>query len=125
MAGSITSSAHDGLSIQSFIHELRASGFAESGLPTRERDTTTFVQWLRRHHIPILEADEASVASFLEDVPTRSESRRSGERATARRFLEHHRSQTGGVASSARVDPSPGTILERRYVDYLRAERGL
>jgi len=126
MAGSVASSAQDGLlQIQSFIHGLRALGFAESGLPRRERDVTAFVHWLHCQHIPILAADEASVASFLAAAPTRSESRRAREKATARRFLEHQWSQTGVVVSPATIDLLPGAILEHRYVDYLRAERGL
>jgi site-specific recombinase XerD len=111
--------------IQSYIGWLRSAGYSQSGVWTMQRDVTAFAQWLRSKQVSIVEADESRVDAFLSRVSHRSKSRRAGEGVALRRFLEHLRSQDAVATRPPTSKPSPDAEIERRYVAYLRGERGL
>lgn len=112
--------------VLSFLNCLRARGYAPGTLSKRRRAAVAFVGWLDRKKLSVGEVDEAHVALFLRRLGSRrSRSRLLGERAAVRAFLVHFRETEGqGHASSGGAE-THWTVLENRYVDYLRNERGL
>lgn len=81
-------------------------------------------QWLKGNHLTVADVEERIVDRFLEEQ-RRQGKRGKGDRATLRRFLDHLRHE-GVIAVRERVpDAHPLALLERRYEQYLRKERGL
>ena len=112
---------------EAFLADLRDAGYAEGTLQRRRSIAVSFVRWSRRRRLAVKEIDESCVAAFIGRVPRRSRTRDQValERATLRRFLRHLRGESGSEAARPWMRIPYVFELERRYVDYLRSERGL
>jgi site-specific recombinase XerD len=121
--GQYLSDAHG----EAFLAGLRDAGYAERTLQRRRSIAVSFVRWSRRRRLTVKEIDESSVAAFIGRVPRRSRTRDrvALERATLRRFLRYLRGESGSEATRPWMRVPYMFELERRYVDYLRSERGL
>jgi site-specific recombinase XerD len=77
---------------------------------------------MARHDVSLADLDEHIVETFLRTAPDRQ---RRGGRSTLSHLLTHLRTQGAIVTPPPVLDESPRAQLERRYQQYLRAERGL
>lgn len=110
--------------VESFVHDLRARGYAERQLRDRRQVATSFVQWTRARPGAAVDLTEAHVVEFLACTPKRSKGRHAFKRAVLRLFLRHLRHEDVVPNPPAPIDPPEGR-LERGYAAYLRDERGL
>jgi site-specific recombinase XerD len=81
-------------------------------------------RWLAGNEFTVADLEERIVSRFLDEECCQGHQRR-GDRATVRRFLEHLR--RGGVipVREAVSDQHPLALVESRYAQFLRVERGL
>lgn len=111
--------------IEDFVTHLRAAGYARRTWRKKRSVARAFARWSWRRKWTVAALDESHLDKFLGRPPRRSKARRAFESAALVPFLEHLR-RTG--RSATRPPPAPPTSameLERRYVDFLRSERGL
>jgi site-specific recombinase XerD len=81
-------------------------------------------RWLVGNALTVADLEERIVSRFLDEQCCRRHPRR-GDRATVRRFLE--RLRRGGVipVPAGVCDQPPFALIESRYAQFLRTERGL
>ena len=81
-------------------------------------------RWLAGNALTVADLEERIVSRFLDEGCCQGHPRR-GDRSTVRRFLEHLR--RGGVipVPEGVCDQPPLALLESRYAQFLRTERGL
>lgn len=111
--------------VGSFAEGLRVAGYPKKSLNNRRRIARAFVRWAERKKMSVVHCDESHVAAFLGRSPRGSKHRVRIERAAVRLFLRHIHAKAGVPNPPLRVDSTPADTIERRYVDYLRTERGL
>ncbi len=108
--------------LDSFTRHLVALGYARKTRGSQLPLVRAFDRWMARRDVSLTDLDEGVVQAFLRAAPGRQ--RRDG-RPTLNHLLRHLRIQGVIVAPPLLVDESPRAQLERRYEQYLRAERGL
>lgn len=117
-------SAVIGAQLDSFAAYLAQCGYAAATIRSQLTLLGHFSQWLTRRRCGIDELTDALAGTFVSDCRRRGRLHR-GHAATLDQFLTYLRAR-GVVASPAPVvDESPVGQLQRRYDQYLRAERGL
>jgi site-specific recombinase XerD len=85
----------------------------------------SFARWTRQEQIPPANVAESHVVAFVERSPKRAKGQVRQELAALRPFLRYVWDEAGVPAHAVRVDCSPAEELQKRYVEYLRNERGL
>ena len=109
-----------------FLSELRALGHAGSWrfAPTC-RTVAAFVRWLVDAGVSPADVSDAHVVEHLARATPVAQASASRRRAALDQFLRHL--QRAGIASAPPppIDATAAGILERRYTEYLRRERGL
>ena len=108
--------------VESFVRDLRATGYVRDTILEKHRIAETFVAWLVGKHVTVDAVDEACAAVFLRRRGKRSRSRLANERAAVRGFLRHLRGLAGPTPRGTQARPS---AIAQRYADHLRNERGL
>ena len=111
--------------VELFVEHLRVAGYQPETSRTRRRVAKAFVLWAGRRCLSVGECDESHVVAFLKRSGTRSKHCVVKERATVRLFLRHVRGQGGVRHTPLRFDSSSVDSIERRYLEYIRDERGL
>jgi integrase/recombinase XerD len=111
--------------VESFLKHLRAQGYAERTLRKKRPTVSSFVQWTRHKQVAVENVNESSIAAFVERLPRKRKARVQFEQAVLRLFLDYLRLEARVPTRPVRVDTSLAADLQRRYVDYLRNERGL
>lgn len=108
--------------VESFLRHLRAVGYAKRTLSRKRSVATSFVRWTRREQIVAEDLNESHIAAFVKSSPREQKVYRL---AMLRAFLDYLRLEAGVSALTPQIDSSPVTEFQRRYVDYLRNDRGL
>lgn len=111
--------------VVSFVSQLRAEQYAERTIRKRKPVATSFVRWTQDRKLGLADLDESQVAAFLGRLPGPSRHRIALERASVRHFLRHRRAEVGMPELPAQAPSSLADEFTRRYVAYLRSERGL
>jgi integrase/recombinase XerD len=111
--------------VESFLEHLRAEGYAERTLRKKRPTVSSFVRWTRHKQVAVENVNESSIAAFVERLPRKRKARVRFEQAVLRLFLNYLRLDARVPTPPVRIDISPAADLQRRYVDYLRNERGL
>jgi len=111
--------------IESFVERLRMEGYASESIRVKRLIASAFVLWARRRDLPVEECDEFHVVAFIRRREHRSTDRVVDERASVRLFLRHIRGQEGVRHTPLQFESAIGGELERRYLHYLREDRGL
>lgn len=110
--------------LDSFAEALVGLGYARRTAGFQFNLLDRMGQWLNGNHLTVADLKERIVDRFLEEQ-RRQGKRGKGDRATLRRFLDHLRHK-GVVPMRAPVPAAhPLALLESRYEQYLRKERGL
>ncbi len=111
--------------VESFLRHLRTVGYAERTLSKKRSIAASFVRWIRCKQVLLEDLNESHIAVFVKRSPRRRKGRATFELAVLRPFLRYLRLEAGIPAPAPRIDSSPIGKLQRRYVHYLRNERGL
>ena len=111
--------------VESFLRHLRAAGYAERTLSKKRSIVASFLRWTRFKQVLLEDLNESHLAAFVKRSPRRRKGRATFELAALRLFLKYLRFEAGVSTPAAQIDSSPIGRLHRRYVHYLRNERGL
>jgi site-specific recombinase XerD len=113
-----------GAYLDSFAASLAALGYARFTGRSQIDLLARMGRWLAGNELTVTDLEERIVSRFVDERCLQGH-RGKGDRATVRRFLEHLR-QAGVIPVRERVpDEHPLALLESRYEQYLRMERGL
>jgi site-specific recombinase XerD len=113
-----------GLHLDSFIMTATQLGYARSTVRERLRLLADLERWLERNSLALVDLDEQVANRFLEKRRRRGRPRKSHPR-TVSLFLEHLREKGAIPAPQPTVDDLPLAMLQRRYENFLKKERGL
>ena len=113
-----------GAHLESFIATVCELGYRRSTVREQLRLLDDLEQWLKRRHLRLVNLDEQTSSQFLEKQ-RRKGCLRNTDGPTVRRFLAHLRKKSVIPWPEPKIDGSPLTILQKRYENYLRKERGL
>ncbi len=111
--------------IDSFIAGLNAAGYAPGTLCTKRAALRRFLRWRRRRKPPGREPDEPEVATFLARSSRLGPKHRCLASTALSAFLEHLRCQEVITTRAPEPPVTVSSVLERRYADFLRNEKGL
>jgi len=111
--------------VESFLRRLQAAGYADGTLGIKRSILVSFTRWTRHEQIAPTDVAESHVVAFVERSPTRAKGQVRQELAALRPFLRYVRDEPGVPAHAVQADCSPAEELRKRYVKYLRSERGL
>jgi integrase/recombinase XerD len=111
--------------VEAFLKHLRAEGYAERTLRRKGLIAAAFARWTRREQVAIDDLNDSHMAAFVERSPRKRKARVKLELAALRPLLEYLRVEAGRPISPLSIDASPAADLTRRYMDYLRKDRGL
>lgn len=113
--------------LESLLIQLRAGGYADRTLRRKAPILRSFAEWTRSERIAVQDLKEAHLIAFVESrsARRRSKARRTLELATLRLLLRHLRSEGRGSTPPLRLQRSPTSETEDRYVAHLRNDRGL
>jgi site-specific recombinase XerD len=124
-SGLATRDAAPGEHVERFFEQLRAEGYAQTSLPRRRKAVLVFLGWARRHRIPVKELKESHAVAFVARSTRRAKDRAQVERSAARHFVRFLRGDAGKPGGWVTRSTGPASVVEQRYVDHLRRERGL
>lgn len=124
-SGTATKAAALGDHVERFLEQLRAEGYAQISLQRRRGVVLAFLRWARRHCIPVDELQEPHAIAFVARSTRRAKDRVHVERSTARHFVRFLRGDAGRPGGWVKRSTGPASVIEQRYVDHLRRERGL
>jgi site-specific recombinase XerD len=111
--------------VEAFLTHLHAEGYTERTLRRKRSVAESFARWTVQKQLAVEDLNDSHIAAFVERAPRRRKTRIAFERATLRPFLEYLRAEAGVPNPALPIDASPADDLQRRYLDYLRKERGL
>jgi integrase/recombinase XerD len=111
--------------VTSFVGQLRSAAYSECTIRKRRAAVRAFVRWIEARRLPLTGLDGFQVDAFLARFKRQSKDRFARERAALRLFLRHLRAEGEIPDPTPRGESSPEDELGRRYVDYLRNDRGL
>jgi site-specific recombinase XerD len=111
--------------VVSFLEHLRAAGYAERTLRKKRPVVASFAGWTRQKQVADENLNESCIATFVGRLPRKRKTRIRFELGVLRPFLKYLRLEGRVPTPSPRKDSAPGADLQRRYLDYLRNERGL
>lgn len=111
--------------VGSFLKHLRAAGYAERTLRKKRPIAASFARWIRHKQVAVRDLSESHIAAFAHRSPRKRKARVRLELAVLHLFLEYLRLEAQVPTPSPQIDSSPASEVQRRYVDYLRNERGL
>ena len=110
--------------IEAFLGHLRTAGYAERTLRKKRCIVAAFARWARRERIALDHLGDADIAAFVKRSCRTRKARVKFELAALRPLLEYLRAETW-APMPVPVEASLGDALAKRYVDYLRQDRGL
>lgn len=124
-SSAVTSDASLGHHVERFLEQLHAEGYAQKSLQRRCGAVLAFLRWARRHGIPVDEMQESHAIAFAARSTPRAKDRVHVERSTARHFVRFQRGDASKPGGWVTRRAGPASVIEQRYVDHLRRERGL
>lgn len=111
--------------VEAFLGHLRTAGYAERTLRKKRSIVTAFAQWTRRERIALERLGDCEVAAFVKRSSGARVAHVQYERAALRPLLDYLRAQSVVGLTPAPIDASPAEEVMKRYLDYLREDRGL
>jgi integrase/recombinase XerD len=111
--------------IDPFIAGLKTAGYAVNTLCTKRSALRRFVSWRRSLKPPGSEPDESEVAEFMASSSQLGPKHRCLASTALSGFLEHLRHHEVITTCASEAPETAGSVLERRYADFLRNEKGL
>jgi len=124
-SGTATRDAGAGDYLERFLEQLRAEGYAQSSVLRRRGMVLAFLKWARGHRIPVDELQESHAMAFVARSTRRAKDRVHVERSAARHFVRFLRGEAGKPGGWVKHSAGSASVVERRYVDHLRRNRGL
>ena len=113
-----------GAHLDSFVSISSKLGYARSTIRYRLFVLGHLERWLKRKGLAILDLQEPVMKRFLERL-RRTGRFHSGDTRIIQDFLEHLRDKGAIQPAEPLMDASPLTMLQKRYENYLRKQRGL
>jgi len=107
-----------------FLEKIQTFRYAPTTLAGKRRVVAAFLRWTRRRHLSLGDLSEVHLVSYLGRKPGWAKARLKLERGALRPFLSFLRAETLVPPVVMETD-SPANMLLRRFLDYLRDERGL
>jgi integrase/recombinase XerD len=111
--------------IHSFLHFLQAEGYADRTLRKKKSVVASFVRWTVEKELTVHDLHESHLTAFVERQAKRTKDRVNFERAALQPFFTHLTVDIGRVRPALLSRDSLEEIIQQRYSDYLRNERGL
>ncbi len=111
--------------IEPFLKHLGTKGYAKRTQCRKRTIAICFARWTKREGVRVEDLDESHIEAFTERAGQQSKARVAYELAGLRTFLDFIRANAGIAIAPLQNDTSPTGEIERRYEEYLRAERGL
>jgi site-specific recombinase XerD len=124
-SGTATSDAALDDHVERFLEQLRAEGYAQISMQRRRGVVLAFLRWAGRHCIPVDELQEAHAIAFVARSTRRAKDRVHVERSATRHFVRFLRGDAGRPGGWVKHSAGSASVIEQRYVDHLRRERGL
>ena len=100
--------------VESFLGQLRASGYAARTLRKKRWITTSFVRWTRRKRLAVQDLNESHVTAFVKRSPRRRKARVAFKLSVLRPFLGYLRIEAAVPIPSTCIEPSPVDDILRR-----------
>ncbi len=123
-AGPPTGLADDHL--QSFLKHLDAAGYAQETVRKKRSVAISLERWIRSRQLELTELDDSLIDAFVRQRSARrTKAQISFDMSALRSLLKYLRAEAGLPTPSLPPESSTTGVLRRRYVDYLRSERGL
>lgn len=110
--------------IDAFLDRLRTAHYSEVSLRKKRRVLCAFSGWMKNRNIGLIDLDESVTARFMKHIIHASRDRVHRARPTLRQFLAYLRVEAI-VCSPTLSSQSAISRIYRRYLDYLRQDRGL
>jgi integrase/recombinase XerD len=110
--------------LDSFIVAVTLLGYARKTVRQQAFLLSNLERWLQRRRLAVVELDEQVVEQFLKQRRRQGRLRKGQARAVIL-FLQHLREKGVAPAPRPTVDDSPLAMLQRRFENFLRKERGL
>jgi site-specific recombinase XerD len=112
--------------VEPFLESLRVDGHAKGTLSRKQTAIAAFAQWIIRQQgeCPVIDLGESHLAAFAARTPLKTSGSTARQLADVRGFLRHLRTQAVVPRLAPEGSAGPERSL-RRYVVYLRQERGL
>lgn len=111
--------------IQAFLGHLHIAGYAERTLRKKRPIVAAFAQWMKRERIALGRVSDSDIVAFVKRSSGTRAARIQFELAALRLLLEYLRVKSVAGLPLAPIDASPGDDLKKRYMEYLRQDRGL
>jgi len=111
--------------IEAFLEDLRGAGYAERTICNKRSVVTAFARWTNRERIALDRLGDCDIAAFVKRSSATPAERVQFEMAALRPLLEYLRAKSMVVLPLTPIDASPADELIKRYLDYLRHDRGL
>ena len=111
--------------VEPFLAGLKTAGYAANTLCTKRAALRRFISWRQRLKPPGKETDETEVAEFLARSSQLGPAHRCLASTALSAFLEHLRCRAVITSCEPAAPETTSSALERRYVDFLRDEKGL
>lgn len=119
------SDAGPGDNVERFLEQLRAEGYARSTVNRRRKAALAFLAWALRHRIRVDKLQDSDAHAFVARSLHRAKDRVHVERSAARHLVRFLRGDAGKPGGWVKRSSAPASMVEQRYVDHLRRERGL
>lgn len=110
--------------IDAFLDRLRTAHYSEVSLRKKRRVLCAFSGWTKRRNIDLIDLDESVIARYMKRMIDASRDRVQRARPTLRQFLAYLRAEAI-VCSPTSGEQSEIAHIYRRYLDYLKQDRGL
>lgn len=110
--------------IDAFLDRLRTAHYSEVSLRKKRRVLCAFSGWMKHRNIDLIDLDESVTARFMKRMIDASRDRVQRARPTLRQFLAYLRAEAI-VCSPTLGSQSAIAHTYRRYLGYLRQDRGL
>ncbi len=107
------------------IAGLKIAGYAANTLCAKRAAIRRFVSWRQRLKPPGKEPDESEVTEFMANSSQLGPKHRSLASTALSAFLEHLRSRKLITTCAPKAPKTPSSVLEGRYANFLRDEKGL
>lgn len=111
--------------IEPFPKHLGTMGYAKRTLCRKQTIAMCFARWTKRERLAVEDLEESHIGAFTERAGQQSKARVAYELAGPRSFLDFIRANARIPIARSQSDSSAASQIERRYEDYLRADRGL
>jgi site-specific recombinase XerD len=111
--------------IDPFIACLETAGYAANTICTKRAALRRFLVWKQRLKSRLGETDESEVAEFMATSSQLAPRRRGLASTALLLFLKHLRQQKVITTRIPEAPPTVSTMMEKRYAEFLRDEKGL